>query len=106
MVDMTQNLVMSPSLGRPALTLVMAENYAGVGKSSCWVRVPWAASAKAKALPRHDRWDWNESLLVGFAIEEEWERDILRLREKPLSLSLAGFTATFTTWREEWYHGM
>ena len=35
-------------------------------------RIPWAA---VKALP--DRWDWNESL-VGFAIEEEWEMDILR----------------------------
>ena len=70
------------------------------GKRERGERIPWAV---AKALP--DRWDCNEPL-VGFAIEEEWEMDILRLREKPLSLSLAGFTATFTTWREEWYHGM
>ena len=103
---MTQNLVMSPSLGCPALTLVMAENYADVGKSSCRKeRGKNPLGGSAKALP--DRWDWNESL-VGLPSKRSGRWIFLgRGRESmrkylviPLSMSLADFRATFTIWME------
>ena len=58
----------SPSLEGAVLRLVMAENYADVGKS-CW-RGGESLGRRFCGKSPFDRWDWNVSL-ADFTIEKE-----------------------------------